>query len=93
MPQDGGTLKAALYKLPGATASYSNGGLPAVCMECGGRHFIICHECKGTKRGKGGESRTLKCSACNENGLLPCFVCKPVEYDKWMASIARLYAR
>ena len=55
------------------------------CTACGGEGFIICHDCGGDKKalrlryGKATSStqvhHDLKCTQCNENGLLPCPVC------------------
>ena len=32
----------------------------------------------------------LKCSVCNENGLMPCPVCNGTEYDAKMANAAKM---
>ena len=45
------------------------------CDECGGRRFLVCAECNGSRRGKLVFGKYLKCSHCNENGLSACPSC------------------
>ena len=45
------------------------------CDECGGRRFLVCAECKGSRKGKLVFGKYLKCSYCNENGLTACPSC------------------
>jgi len=54
------------------------------CDYCGSQGFILCTECGGDKKsvhlqyGKSareGLSHQLKCTACNENGLMVCRAC------------------
>jgi glutaredoxin domain-containing cysteine-rich protein 1 len=49
------------------------------CEECGGRRFVVCIECSGSRRGKQVFGKYLKCSYCNENGLVPCATCAAAE--------------
>ncbi|XP_019191766.1 PREDICTED: uncharacterized protein At3g28850-like [Ipomoea nil] len=49
------------------------------CDGCGGVRFVMCFRCSGSTKivdddgGAGGES--MKCPACNENGLIVCPMC------------------
>ena len=45
------------------------------CIRCGGRSFIPCLQCQGSKKGRRGSFTTLRCSACNQHGLQPCPDC------------------
>ena len=49
------------------------------CEECGGRRFVVCIECNGSRRGKEVFGKYLKCSHCNENGLMACATCAAAE--------------
>ena len=46
------------------------------CDECGGKRFVVCNECNGSRRGRKVFDKYLKCSHCNENGLMVCSACK-----------------
>ncbi|KAJ3669950.1 hypothetical protein LUZ60_010274 [Juncus effusus] len=49
-----------------------------ICEVCGGRCFIMCVECNGSRKlieGERNSTVTERCPVCNENGLLPCPVC------------------
>ncbi|EDO49599.1 predicted protein [Nematostella vectensis] len=52
-----------------------------VCARCGGFRFINCSSCNGSKRTRrmriSREINMLKCTKCNENGLLKCPDCAP----------------
>ena len=48
------------------------------CAACGGKRFVVCRECSGSRRGKQVFGKHLKCSFCNENGLVPCAACMHV---------------
>ena len=54
------------------------------CDYCGSQGFILCTECGGDKKSvhlqygesaRKGLSHQLKCTACNENGLMVCRAC------------------
>lgn len=53
------------------------------CEYCGGQGFIMCTECGGDKKSvqlqygsaRAGLQHALKCTACNENGLMVCRMC------------------
>ena len=46
------------------------------CDQCGGRRFVVCRECNGSRRGRQNAFGSfLKCSHCNENGLVACTAC------------------
>ena len=50
------------------------------CEDCGGRRFIVCTECRGTRKGsKQVFSKFLKCAYCNEAGLMACGTCNAAE--------------
>ena len=49
------------------------------CDECGGRRFLVCDECNGSRRGKQVFGKYLKCAYCNENGLRACASCNLAE--------------
>ncbi|GLJ44820.1 hypothetical protein SUGI_0942770 [Cryptomeria japonica] len=47
-----------------------------MCRGCGDMRYIVCFNCRGSKRFCGGEGEAVEmCILCNENGLLPCAVC------------------
>lgn len=55
-------------------------GIPAAaaagCWRCGGVRFVMCVECSGSCRVVGEDGRkSVKCSKCNENGLIQCPKC------------------
>ncbi|CAA2971887.1 Glutaredoxin family [Olea europaea subsp. europaea] len=54
-------------------------GIPraaAGCRRCGGFRFVMCTRCYGScKVLDEGRKKTVKCSECNENGLIQCPVC------------------
>ena len=53
----------------------------ADCETCGGRRFVVCSECNGSRKGKTQVfGKYLKCSFCNENGLQPCPSCNLLEH-------------
>ena len=49
------------------------------CERCGGKRFINCHSCGGSKTSRkhriNREICSLRCTSCNENGLVPCTDC------------------
>jgi len=45
------------------------------CDECAGHRFVMCAHCHGSRRGRNTGFGQLKCSHCNENGLMPCMLC------------------
>ena len=45
----------------------------------GGRRFLVCDECNGSRRGKQVFGKYLKCAYCNENGLRACASCNLAE--------------
>jgi glutaredoxin domain-containing cysteine-rich protein 1 len=49
------------------------------CAVCGGTWFLVCGGCSGSRwlHDSGGATATgrVACSACNENGLVPCPLC------------------
>ncbi|KAL3839283.1 hypothetical protein ACJIZ3_023874 [Penstemon smallii] len=48
----------------------------ASCGGCGGIRFIMCMECNGSSKVLGVDGRkSVKCSECNENGLIQCPIC------------------
>ena len=66
-------LTSARPALVHATAS--QGGADLACDACGGRRFVVCAECNGSRKGRKVFDSYLKCSHCNENGLQPCRAC------------------
>ncbi|KAH6830546.1 hypothetical protein C2S53_010464 [Perilla frutescens var. hirtella] len=61
-------------------------GIPAAaasgCWRCGGVRFVMCVECSGSCRVVGEDGRkTVKCSNCNENGLIQCPKCCCLTYN------------
>ncbi|EDQ89908.1 uncharacterized protein MONBRDRAFT_16956, partial [Monosiga brevicollis MX1] len=53
-------------------------GQHGVCGECGDRRFVPCTWCGGDKRSMTahfGDMVALRCTACNENGLMRCSAC------------------
>ena len=61
------------------------------CMLCGSRRFIVCSECKGSRRGNQKRfGKFLKCSVCNENGLMPCPSCNAAEHAAKMGNAAKM---
>ena len=65
------------------------------CDRCGAMRFIICSECNGSRKGatKNMFGTFLKCSVCNENGLMPCPECNAVEYNAKMANAAKMQVK
>ena len=57
------------------------------CDECGGRRFVVCIECKGSCRGREVFGKFLKCSRCNENGLMACPSCNAEELERSTAVV------
>ena len=50
------------------------------CADCGGKRFVICTECSGTRKGRTTVfGSKLKCSNCNENGLMACPTCNQAD--------------
>ncbi|KAL3613129.1 hypothetical protein CASFOL_043022 [Castilleja foliolosa] len=51
------------------------------CAGCGGMRFVMCVGCNGSrkvvyeKKKKNNETLSIRCSECNENGLVKCSVC------------------
>ena len=52
------------------------------CDECGGKRFVVCSECSGSRRGRKVFDKYMKCSHCNENGLMACAACNVDERKK-----------
>eukprot|EP00118_Oscarella_pearsei_P025532 m.308334 g.308334 ORF g.308334 m.308334 type:complete len:228 (+) comp43793_c0_seq1:79-762(+) len=46
-----------------------------VCELCGGHNFISCTQCLGSKKGVRNNFAVLRCTACNEAGLMKCPMC------------------
>ena len=55
------------------------------CGQCGGRGFITCTWCSGSKKSIsnrfGRAVVSLKCTCCNENGLMRCTACLSTAAD------------
>jgi len=51
------------------------------CEECNGCRFVMCTWCHGSRRGRNTGFGLLKCSHCNENGLMPCMLCNAEEAE------------
>ena len=50
------------------------------CAVCIGKRFVICTECGGTSKGRATAfGSTMKCSNCNENGLMACPECNAAD--------------
>ncbi|KAM7522043.1 hypothetical protein LguiA_011945 [Lonicera macranthoides] len=62
-----GELKKMLKGLPAAA--------PGKCEGCGGQHFILCDECRGSHKCYTEKSGFRSCTKCNENGLIRCPSC------------------
>jgi glutaredoxin domain-containing cysteine-rich protein 1 len=45
------------------------------CELCGGHRFIACLQCSGSKKGVRNAFTVLRCTACNEAGLMKCPEC------------------
>ncbi|KAL3825759.1 hypothetical protein ACJIZ3_021788 [Penstemon smallii] len=46
------------------------------CGGCGGIRFVMCRQCNGSCKVLGEDGKkSLKCSECNENGLIQCPIC------------------
>ncbi|KAL3625115.1 hypothetical protein CASFOL_030569 [Castilleja foliolosa] len=50
------------------------------CAGCGGMRFVMCVGCNGSRKvvsekKKNNETLSIRCSECNENGLVKCSVC------------------
>lgn len=66
--EEEGKLGAVFVGIPRALA----GG----CGGCGGVRFVMCMECNGSCKVLNENSKkTVRCSECNENGLIQCPVC------------------
>jgi glutaredoxin domain-containing cysteine-rich protein 1 len=62
-----GKLKALLDGLPRARVW---------CAGCAGVRFVMCRDCNGSRKVlDAGRKETVKCEACNENGLVRCPIC------------------
>ncbi|KAL6559182.1 hypothetical protein OROHE_006551 [Orobanche hederae] len=49
---------------------------PVGCGGCAGIRFVMCYECSGSCKLLGDDGkRSVKCSKCNENGLIHCPIC------------------
>eukprot|EP00042_Codosiga_hollandica_P037358 m.292939 g.292939 ORF g.292939 m.292939 type:complete len:79 (+) comp55118_c0_seq32:1651-1887(+) len=55
------------------------------CSTCGSARYINCTWCQGSKKSiqtafqSDFKRATLKCTVCNENGLIPCPTCEGEE--------------
>ena len=56
------------------------------CDMCGGKRFVVCAVCNGSRRGRKVFDNYLKCAHCNENGLQSCPTCAQPELEKARAS-------
>jgi len=69
---------AELQKLTAHMKKFEN-LITGDCEDCGGQGFIVCPECGGDKKSVrmrfGRNPLSLKCTACNENGLMVCRSC------------------
>ena len=54
------------------------------CDACGGKRFVVCGTCSGTKRGRVMFGKAMKCAMCNENGLMACPSCNTDELERSM---------
>ncbi|XP_073044281.1 uncharacterized protein [Primulina eburnea] len=46
------------------------------CIRCAGIRFVLCVECNGSCKILGEDGKkSVKCSECNENGLIQCPIC------------------
>ncbi|GAA0172795.1 oxidoreductase [Lithospermum erythrorhizon] len=67
-----GELGELLQGLPRLKAGY-------VCEGCGGARFLPCFSCNGSCKmvddGVRGRTMVVRCSNCNENGLVQCPIC------------------
>ena len=54
------------------------------CAACGGKRFVVCATCSGTKRGRIMFGKAMKCAMCNENGLMACPSCNTDELERSM---------
>ena len=54
------------------------------CDTCGGKRFVVCGTCSGTKRGRVMFGKAMKCAMCNENGLMACPSCNTDELERSM---------
>ena len=54
------------------------------CAACGGKRFVVCSTCSGTKRGRVMFGKAMKCAMCNENGLMACPSCNTDELERSM---------
>eukprot|EP00042_Codosiga_hollandica_P030956 m.183800 g.183800 ORF g.183800 m.183800 type:complete len:356 (+) comp53507_c1_seq1:130-1197(+) len=71
---EGGVFQQILQHLP-KLAQFQE----SECADCGGRGFYTCTWCGGSKKSIsnrfGRSIISLKCTACNENGLMRCSTC------------------
>ncbi|KAG9453112.1 hypothetical protein H6P81_006016 [Aristolochia fimbriata] len=51
------------------------GKIGAVCDGCGGVRFLPCFECNGSCKVVKEGRKVIRCSVCNENGLVLCPLC------------------
>eukprot|EP00898_Chlorokybus_atmophyticus_P008619 jgi/Chlat1/8759/Chrsp9S08565 len=53
------------------------GGASALrhCDECGGKRFMLCGECHGSRKVQVLAGDVQQCGSCNENGLRRCITC------------------
>ncbi|KAF8396351.1 hypothetical protein HHK36_017968 [Tetracentron sinense] len=50
----------------------------ARCQGCGGIRFVVCFKCRGSCKvfpEEGNDGLSIRCSQCNENGLILCPIC------------------
>ena len=66
-----GELRSIISR-PQLVRSLENGK----CGQCGGAGFYACTWCGGSRKSMSSRFGTLKCTACNENGLMRCSNCK-----------------
>jgi glutaredoxin domain-containing cysteine-rich protein 1 len=74
----GGTTEIAKLEEEGKLTALLD-GLPRArvwCAGCAGVRFIMCRDCNGSRKVLDtGRKETVKCDACNENGLVRCPIC------------------
>ncbi|KAJ7551771.1 hypothetical protein O6H91_06G027900 [Diphasiastrum complanatum] len=63
----------AMPKLLEGVPAETNSG--KICEGCGGFRFIPCTECNGSCKIVRGNESKVRCTDCNENGLIRCQLC------------------
>ncbi|CAN8246577.1 unnamed protein product [Cochlearia groenlandica] len=64
--------------MPRKKSGGCGGGDGGACDGCGGLFFLPCFRCSGSckfVRGRRSAAVTVRCTECNENGLVPCPIC------------------